>query len=319
MKKIVLIIPYFGKLPEYIDIWLDSVKYNPTIDFLIPTDAEWKTALPENVKLLSMTWSQAVEKIKSLCGHAIVLHEPYKLCDYRPLYGEIFKEYIAKYDFWGHCDMDLVFGDIRKFLTEDILEQNDRIFTRGHFCLYKNCDEINTIYKKTVMCKGINYADAFHTKYSCHFDEGSSMKEVFERNGRKICDEVYFADILYKNYNFELAQDIKGKNAPQIYAWMKGKLMRYYLENSVIKSDEFMYIHLQKRRMKVQIDDLDKGCLIVPNKFCEMQEITVPYIEEHSKTSLRYQWNYYKMRVKSVWKNIRNGALVFRINGKAKV
>ena len=31
------------------------------------------------------------------------------------------------YDFWGHCDMDLIWGDIRNFITEDVLSKYDKI------------------------------------------------------------------------------------------------------------------------------------------------------------------------------------------------
>lgn len=38
MKKIVFIVPWFGKLREDFYFWLKSVEMNPTIDFLIFTD-----------------------------------------------------------------------------------------------------------------------------------------------------------------------------------------------------------------------------------------------------------------------------------------
>ena len=36
--KIVMILPYFGKLPNYFDLWLQSAEKNSTIDWLIYTD-----------------------------------------------------------------------------------------------------------------------------------------------------------------------------------------------------------------------------------------------------------------------------------------
>ena len=45
------------------------------------------------------------------------VNSPYKLCDYKPVYGLIFDEDLQDYDFWGHCDVDLIFGDIRKFIN----------------------------------------------------------------------------------------------------------------------------------------------------------------------------------------------------------
>ena len=50
-----------------------------------------------------------------------------------------------EYDFWGYCDIDLIFGNIRKFITDDILDKYDKILSRGHFTLFRNKDSINTI------------------------------------------------------------------------------------------------------------------------------------------------------------------------------
>ena len=59
---------------------------------------------------------------------AITLHTPYKLCDYKPAYGEIFAPELSGYDFWGYGDMDLVFGDLRAYFTEDKLRKYDKFY-----------------------------------------------------------------------------------------------------------------------------------------------------------------------------------------------
>lgn len=318
MKSIVLIIPYFGKLPSYFNMWLMSVKYNPAVDFCVLTDDTWQGDLPENVKVVQMDWKQNVEMVRHICGSDIVLYEPYKLCDYRPAYGEIYRDYIKGYDFWGHCDFDLIFGDIRAFLTEDVLEKYDRIFTRGHFCLYRNQKDINELYRKTSAYQGINYIDAFHTKYSCHFDEGYTIKSVFMDYGKGTYDAICFADVLYNNYNFKLAQDVEGKNAPQIYEWKEGKLCRLRIEQDSLLRDEFMYIHLQKRAMKNSVQKPESGFVIVPNEFCEWKKIERADILENSVNSEEYVKKYKRMRIRNIWKNIRNGALMFRLKGKLK-
>ena len=70
------------------------------------------------------------------------------MCDYKVAYGEMFQEYIKDYDFWGHCDADLIFGDIRKFVTDDLLNKYDRLGVDGFFSLFRNTIEINAIYRK---------------------------------------------------------------------------------------------------------------------------------------------------------------------------
>ena len=49
-----------------------------------------------------------------------------------------------------------------------------------------------------------------------------------------------------------------------------------YLDNNVIKSIEYMYIHLQKRKMKVSKDISLEKFSIIPNSF-------VPYLDNNIK------------------------------------
>lgn len=63
----------------------------------------------------------------------VAIPNSYKLCDFKPTYGLIFSEYIAKYDFWGMGDIDVIYGNIRDFITEDVLNNNDIITVKHDF------------------------------------------------------------------------------------------------------------------------------------------------------------------------------------------
>ena len=117
MNKTVIIGVYFGKFPEYFDLWLKSAKYNRNVDFLIFTDQKMKVNI-QNIRFIEIT-IQDMEKLASKkLEIEINLKRPYKCCDYKPVYGIIFEDYIKKYEFWGHCDFDMIFGDILSFVTE---------------------------------------------------------------------------------------------------------------------------------------------------------------------------------------------------------
>src|SRR6185295_13297049 len=47
--------------------------------------------------------------------------QAYKLCDLRPAYGLIHARDIAGFDFWGFGDIDVVYGDLRGYFTEERL------------------------------------------------------------------------------------------------------------------------------------------------------------------------------------------------------
>ena len=110
MNSIIVIHPYFGKFPEMFPFWLESCKLNSTVDFLLVTDNDI-TIESLNITVVKSSLSQIKSAIEKIAGTEVWLQKPYKLCDYRPLFGELFKSFTQKYDFWGYCDCDLVFGD----------------------------------------------------------------------------------------------------------------------------------------------------------------------------------------------------------------
>lgn len=165
MKRIILIIVYFGQFRNDNSFWLKSIELNPDIDFLIFTDQTIKA--PKNVKIVQTTFSEVVKYIQNQYDFTVAIPQPYKLCDFKPAYGELFQEYIKDYEFWGHCDNDLIFGNIRKFITDDILKAFDRILIRGHFTLYKNNLEVNKTYKEA----SPSYKVVFSNSKNYCFDE----------------------------------------------------------------------------------------------------------------------------------------------------
>ncbi|UKM63648.1 hypothetical protein GSB9_00191 [Flavobacteriaceae bacterium GSB9] len=152
MKRIILIIPYFGQWPVWFDAFLLSVAKNPTIDWLCPTDCSIPKTHPENITFLPTTLSTLNTKVNTIVDANVPL-TPRKFCDLKPAYGAIFSDAIKEYDFWGICDMDIIWGDIRKYIHPDILENYDIISSRkeaisGHFTLFKNKADINQLYKQ---------------------------------------------------------------------------------------------------------------------------------------------------------------------------
>ncbi len=110
MKSIVYIVLYFGKFPSIFPLWLNSCRNNPTIDWLIFTDDHSCFNYPQNVRVEYTTFENIQARFKKHFDYPVVLHKPYKLCDYRICYGAVFQDFIKNYDFWGFCDIDLLWG-----------------------------------------------------------------------------------------------------------------------------------------------------------------------------------------------------------------
>lgn len=155
LTSIASITCWYGKFPWYFPYFLHSCSFNPTVDFYIITDNKNKIDnKPENVKIIYKTLDEIKASASEKLGFSVNIDYPYKLCDFKPAYGFLFPEIIESYDFWAQSDLDIIFGDIRLFLTEDFLASYDFIsmrhdYTTGCFALYRNNEIMNTFFMKS--------------------------------------------------------------------------------------------------------------------------------------------------------------------------
>ncbi len=196
MNKIVLILPYFGNLPNIFDFFLQSCRNNPTIDWLIFTDCDIDQN--NNIKVIKQSWKDFQEFVQTKFDFPIALNSPYKLCDFKPAYGYIFQEYITEYDFWGHCDCDLIWGDLS--VLNLIIEQDyERIGEYGHLILYKNQPDINFWFRDLTSEKVPNFKTIYSNERNYSFDEFSGMNILVKEYKKKIYTKRLFDDILEFN------------------------------------------------------------------------------------------------------------------------
>lgn len=189
MKTIAVLLTYYGKFPWYFSYFLHSCKFNPTINFFIITDISWGGELPPNVKFVNKTINDIKEIASKKFGFNVSIDHPYKLNDFKPAYAFLFPELTLNYDFWGHSDLDVIYGNIRNFLTDEMLHSYDFISTRhdyttGCFCLYRNTEMVNTYFKRSKDYKTI-FSNARHFCFDeCSFlwDELQTGKPIFELN-----------------------------------------------------------------------------------------------------------------------------------------
>lgn len=245
MKKVALIVPYFGKLPNYFPLFLKSCAANPQIDWLIFADHAIPQT-PSNVTVIPMTFEQLKSRIAYKLNTQAPLFSPYKLCDYKPTYGKVFSEYISEYDFWGHCDIDLIFGDLSQYITEELLEQHDKLFIDGHLILYRNIARVNNAFdlkgeKESSFRYCIQFPEAMY------FDEGGII-ELFEKYGLRQYHKPQYADVLPQSLYFRnilFGDDRHHKN--QYFKWSDGRVYKCWEEDGQVKQREYSYIHFQKR------------------------------------------------------------------------
>jgi hypothetical protein len=113
------------------------------VDFVIFTDQKPLRPLPANVRMIPMTLADISHRAGAVLGFPISIPRAYKLCDFKPLYGLLFAEHLAGYTHWGYCDEDIFWGDIRKFITDEVLRDYDlitacRCCVVGQLTIFKN-------------------------------------------------------------------------------------------------------------------------------------------------------------------------------------
>ena len=186
--RIVVLTCWSGPYPWYLPYFIHSCSFNPTIDFYIITDNRNKVAdLPSNVKLIYKTLEDFNTNASQRLGFTVCVNDPYKLNDYKPAYGYLFPEIIKGYDFWGHSDLDVVYGDIRAFLDDELLSKYDFIsvrhdYTAGCFCLYRNNKKMNTFFMKSKDYKQVMEEQKHYCFDECNF----AWSEL--REGKSILD-----------------------------------------------------------------------------------------------------------------------------------
>ncbi len=276
MNKIAFVIPYFGKFNNYFPIFLKSCEKNKRCcDWLIFTDDKTEYNYPENVKVTYWTWEYMQDYINKKFPCEVEIKRPYKLCDYKPAYGYLFGEWLQGYTFWGHCDTDIIWGKIDNFLTSELLRQYDKIFDLGHCTIYRNTNQINSLFMNTLNGKA-RFLEVYGSDNNFSFDEEykESINNIFMEFDIPMFIGSFVANIYTKSSDFLLTHmDPKTKKyfvekkCKNFFVWENGALFRYRQTNNEIIKEEYMYIHMQSRKMKVNISLDQQIFKIIPNSF----------------------------------------------------
>lgn len=285
MKKIVLILAYFGTPPTYFHLWRKSAENNPTIDFLIYTDMELVDS--DNVKIVKMSFDDFRHRIMNSFQFKCILSKPYKICDYRPAFGYVFQKDIKQYDYWGYVDSDVIFGDLRKFLTDELLEKYERFSNLGHLTVFRNSDEVNRKFMYTRCGMNFSYKEAFQLEQNVAFDEKGGIKWLSDIGFiNAYTDYTYVADIFPDTFHFRTFYNYRS-DARHIYQYENGHLYAVYTDENSTSIDivEMMYIHLQSRRMQLNNTNDDRY-LILPNQFSDIVPISAEYIIDVNEGAL---------------------------------
>jgi len=227
MKSIVLLMPWFGPWPAWMELFLSSCRFNPTVKWVLLSDQPCPSHLPDNVALVPLSmgeFSGLVATRLDLPGFNLV--QAYKVCDLRFAFGRIFAEHIQGYDLFGFGDLDVVYGNLRAFLTDEVLSHNvvscHKHRLSGHFCLFANTEVNHDLYLEVEDWRG-KFMDPRHLAVDdrTKFTRPNSL--YFESFNTPHCRQIVWTNGL--------------RRYPREWYWKQGRL------TNNMDAREFLYFH----------------------------------------------------------------------------
>lgn len=180
-----------------------------------------------------MHWNECRRLISNKLKIKFQSPDPYKLCDIRPAYGNVFDDYIKNYDFYGFGDIDVIYGNIRKFVTSSVLDNDCITFNNkrinGHLCFIRNNETLRSAYQKIPDWK----KKMEHPKY-LGIDEDNQFYGIQRVFARESFNTPLSPFIPWMNGGFEF---------PTEWYWKDGKLT-----NNQDKDCEFLYLHFMRMK-----------------------------------------------------------------------
>lgn len=298
--KVAIFIPYFtplsGGLPNYFEYWQKSAAANDKIDFYIPSNVDGGQYVQyHNIHFITMDVNEFWDKIQALLGFDIV-RGYYKIAEYKPLWGLLFKDILNDYDYWGYGDLDLIYGDILKFI-QPFLDRGEEVIGKwGHFRLIKNTDKLRMLpFENARQIKHpLNMKEAFSTEFCCYWDEILGMGlRCYQAGINVVSLNPIIADVsqYYRYFSIE-------KHGKWGFSWNQGNLTGY---NDKDERAEFLYAHFQKRILSVTNGDIpDSKFCIVPNRIINGCDYSPEIKLGNAFRRLERKISYYKKMMKGI-------------------
>jgi hypothetical protein len=273
--KIAVIVTWFGKLPSYFPAWLRSAEMNSNIDFFLFFDQDISSEAP-NIHFIKTSMEKEIERIALATGEKIEITNSYKFCDLRCFFGLAYQNYLLDYDFWAYCDIDLVFGNIRSFLTDEVLENFDRCYEWGHLSVFRNNDKMNYLYNLPGGIYSKN--EIFRGKAKVTPEEHFGINRICLLNNIHWYTKVDFADFWVFYSTLILCHD-QVNYEKQTFYWENGRAYRAYIEDGIVKTNEYVYIHWQKRKPTIDGDIFEDNAFFITSKKLIPKKRGIPDIE----------------------------------------
>ena len=168
---LIMLMPYFGRWPEWINLFIESCRWNPDVRWRFYTDCGEPENKADNVDYVHLGFADYKALVRERLRLAFDPSDAYKLCDLKPAYGDTHARDIAGYQFFGYGDIDLVYGKIGDFYSRaqrariNAFSLRDDMFA-GHLAILRNIPAMRRAYRRIP-----GYAEALAQPHYCTMDE----------------------------------------------------------------------------------------------------------------------------------------------------
>jgi hypothetical protein len=238
--SIAIVVTYFGRAPFWLPAFLLSCRKNPDVRWFLYTDFPATPDVPPNVTLKPLTLRAFYEKAAAALGSRIDRKPTLrKGCDFKPTYGVIFADDLRPFDFWAHSDLDIIWGDVRRFMTESLLQDHDIVSSAvskvaGHCTLFRNTEQTNRAFE---LIPGVT-EELSNRKYR-HLDEDvitEHLRATVNATPRGSWPRVFWREDLTVSSGYPKAL---GDSKKDSLWWRDGRTFDAH-------GHELMYLHFHK-------------------------------------------------------------------------
>jgi hypothetical protein len=221
-KQIGLVEVWLGKIPDYFKYHIETIGSLSCVDFYFFTDDkdyDFTYIKHKNFHLNYISDVEFLERFNKVSKVKIdTIQHPKKIIDFKLAYFEMFSDYVGQYPYVGIYDIDTLFGDLNKILTEsvgeyDFISVGDEVFHNrlgGPLMIVRNTTEFHELmktdrYYETLLMNDIygygeqelstiaknNYkVKIIHSMNTESHNGGKNTYDVVWRGGKLIINEV---------------------------------------------------------------------------------------------------------------------------------
>ena len=233
---LIMLCPYFGRWPAWINFFVESCKWNPDVHWRIFTDCGEPENRAANIDFVPVSFEDYKAFVRARLGTTFDPAQPYKLCDLKPALGLVHEQDTTGFPFFGYGDIDVIYGDISRFYGVEQFADLDVVSTHperisGHFAVLRNTPDLRRAFERIP-----DYRALLEEPRYLNADEGHFTNVLKNSTTERAPFTERFSTVLSTRGWHD-----RTMNYPQRWFWRGDRLT-----NEQDGEREFLYLHFMR-------------------------------------------------------------------------